>query len=66
MAASRCAVCGRAVVGGSHSFCSRRCAEVDLGRWLSGQYVLPGGPAQEEDADGEGAFPPDRPLSAAA
>jgi len=50
------------VVGGSRPFCSRRCAEVDLGRWLTGQYVLPGGPAQEEDADADGSIPPDRRL----
>ena len=29
-------------------FCSRRCADVDLQRWLSGGYVLPGEPADEE------------------
>jgi hypothetical protein len=23
-------------------FCSKRCKEVDLGRWLSGSYVVPG------------------------
>ena len=28
-------------------FCSRRCADIDLGRWLTGSYVIPG-PALEE------------------
>ena len=23
-------------------FCSKRCADVDLGRWLTGAYVIPG------------------------
>ncbi|MBL8552617.1 MAG: DNA gyrase inhibitor YacG [Hyphomonadaceae bacterium] len=23
-------------------FCSKRCADVDLGRWLKGRYVVPG------------------------
>jgi uncharacterized protein len=30
-------------------FCSRRCADVDLHRWLSGNYAIP---AVEEDSDG--------------
>jgi endogenous inhibitor of DNA gyrase (YacG/DUF329 family) len=32
-------------------FCSRRCADVDLNRWLSGVYVVPAKP--EEDEDGQ-------------
>ena len=35
-------------------FCSTRCADVDLGRWFGGGYVIPGSPA-ELDED-----PPDR------
>jgi len=31
-------------------FCSKRCADVDLGRWLTGQYVIPGKP-EEVDED---------------
>jgi endogenous inhibitor of DNA gyrase (YacG/DUF329 family) len=30
-------------------FCSRRCADVDLHRWLSGGYAVPAG--EDEDAD---------------
>lgn len=30
-------------------FCSRRCKLVDLGRWLEGEYVLPG--SEEEDSE---------------
>ena len=30
-------------------FCSRRCADVDLGRWLKGSYVIPGGRAEEDE-----------------
>lgn len=40
-------------------FCSRRCADVDLGRWLTGQYVAPGEPLDEtippEDENSDGA-----------
>lgn len=43
----RCAACGRPVVPEFRPFCSRRCADADLGRWLTGEYRIPG-PAQEE------------------
>jgi endogenous inhibitor of DNA gyrase (YacG/DUF329 family) len=35
-------------------FCSRRCADVDLGRWMTGQYVVPGRDGEDlaEDAPG--------------
>jgi uncharacterized protein len=29
-------------------FCSKRCANVDLGRWLNGSYAIPG---SSEDAE---------------
>jgi endogenous inhibitor of DNA gyrase (YacG/DUF329 family) len=32
-------------------FCSKRCADVDLGRWLKGAYAIP--VAEAEDEDGE-------------
>jgi hypothetical protein len=35
-------------------FCSRRCADVDLSRWLSGRYAIAGGDA-DEDEDGDQA-----------
>ncbi len=33
-------------------FCSKRCADVDLGRWLHGAYVISGSPETDEDGDG--------------
>lgn len=30
-------------------FCSERCRQVDLGRWLSDSYAVPGKPLGEED-----------------
>ena len=44
-AVSRCPICGQAAVRAHRPFCSKRCAEVDLGRWLKGQYAVPGEPA---------------------
>lgn len=46
-----CPVCGKPSVAATRPFCSVRCADVDLGRWLTGQYRVPAGPdAEEEDA----------------
>jgi len=43
----RCPVCGRRASEETRPFCSPRCAQVDLGRWLTGAYAIPG---KEEDA----------------
>ena len=32
-----------------YPFCSKRCKNVDLNRWLSGAYVIPAKPDDEED-----------------
>jgi len=42
-----CPICGKPKVAAHRPFCSKRCAEVDLGRWLKGQYALPGDPSDE-------------------
>lgn len=34
-------------------FCSRRCADVDLGRWITGHYVVPGCEADTDEAAGD-------------
>jgi endogenous inhibitor of DNA gyrase (YacG/DUF329 family) len=44
-----CPICGKAGLRAFRPFCSRRCADVDLNRWLSGAYVVPGDPATDED-----------------
>ena len=36
-----CPVCGKPAEPRFRPFCSRRCADVDLGRWLTGQYRIP-------------------------
>ncbi|HBD91189.1 MAG TPA: DNA gyrase inhibitor YacG [Gemmobacter sp.] len=43
-----CPICQKDTDPKYRPFCSKRCADVDLGRWLKGGYVIPG-PAQEED-----------------
>jgi endogenous inhibitor of DNA gyrase (YacG/DUF329 family) len=37
-----CPICGKPAQPEFTPFCSRRCADVDLNRWLSGAYVIPG------------------------
>jgi endogenous inhibitor of DNA gyrase (YacG/DUF329 family) len=46
----KCPICGKPSDREMHPFCSRRCAEVDLNRWLSGSYAIP---AAEEEPGGE-------------
>lgn len=37
----KCPICGKAAVEAFRPFCSKRCADVDLNRWLTGAYVIP-------------------------
>lgn len=37
----RCPICRKPMDPGFRPFCSRRCADVDLGRWLTGAYAVP-------------------------
>ena len=48
-AAGKCVICGKPQDAKYRPFCSKRCADVDLNRWLSGGYAIP---AEEEDAPG--------------
>jgi uncharacterized protein len=36
-----CPVCGKLSIEQFRPFCSRRCSDVDLNRWLSGVYAVP-------------------------
>ena len=44
-----CPICGKPRSERYDPFCSKRCADVDLHRWLKGRYVIPG----EEPGSGE-------------
>ena len=44
-----CVICGKPQAEGLAPFCSRRCADVDLNRWLSGVYAVPVTEDEEED-----------------
>ncbi len=36
-----CPICKKETDKQYRPFCSRRCADVDLGRWLNGSYAVP-------------------------
>jgi endogenous inhibitor of DNA gyrase (YacG/DUF329 family) len=42
LAEQPCPICGKPAQEKLRPFCSKRCADVDLGRWITGQYVVPG------------------------
>jgi endogenous inhibitor of DNA gyrase (YacG/DUF329 family) len=48
-----CPICHKDSDARYRPFCSRRCADIDLGRWLSGSYAIPGEEAAPDD------LPPD-------
>lgn len=57
-----CPICGEKSDPALRPFCSKRCADIDLGKWFSGQYAVPSrdpediekaAEALEKDNDGE-------------
>lgn len=44
-----CPICGKPAIVRFKPFCSKRCADVDLNRWLKGAYAIPA--AEEPDED---------------
>jgi len=56
MSAPQCPICGKPTEAAHRPFCSKRCADVDLQRWLTGRYAIPAeddeqGPAEEPSDD---------------
>jgi len=39
--AAACPICRRPATVEYRPFCSRRCGDVDLQRWMSGRYAIP-------------------------
>ncbi len=50
-----CPICGKAADVASRPFCSKRCADIDLNRWLTGVYAIP----VKDDEDEDGTRPAD-------
>jgi endogenous inhibitor of DNA gyrase (YacG/DUF329 family) len=53
--AAPCPICGKDAAARFRPFCSARCADVDLNRWLSGVYAVPG--RDDEAADEKPSVP---------
>ena len=50
----RCPICGKPAAARHQPFCSQRCANIDLGRWLKGNYrVETEEPPEDATGDGE-------------
>ncbi|MEO1251139.1 MAG: DNA gyrase inhibitor YacG [Pseudomonadota bacterium] len=49
MSGAKCPVCGALQARDYAPFCSKRCADVDLHRWLSGGYAIP---ASDDESGG--------------
>ena len=48
-----CPVCGKPAVADVQPFCSRRCADIDLGRWFGERYRTPAEPVSAPEAEAE-------------
>ena len=56
MLSQTCPICRKPASAADRPFCSPRCAEIDLGRWLTEQYMVPGRDGDAADpntADGD-------------
>lgn len=47
-----CPICGKPSSQQFHPFCSGRCQDIDLNRWLSGSYVIPADDDEDVEEDG--------------
>jgi uncharacterized protein len=56
---ARCPICKAATETLFRPFCSKRCSDVDLSRWLNGSYAIASGGA---DADEDGDQPTSPPI----
>ena len=58
----KCPICKKPTAPEFRPFCSRRCADVDLGRWLNGSYAIPAdSPEDRDEAEAELARQPREP-----
>ena len=53
--APRCPVCGKDTGTAYRPFCSKRCADIDLGRWFKESYRIPtDDPPVDDDSGASG------------
>lgn len=44
----KCPICKAAVADLYKPFCSKRCADIDLGKWFTNSYAIPGADHDDE------------------
>jgi endogenous inhibitor of DNA gyrase (YacG/DUF329 family) len=49
----KCPICGQPQSERYRPFCSKHCADIDLGRWLGGRYAMPGEPLGRNEPAGD-------------
>ena len=45
-----CPICEKESHADYRPFCSKRCADVDLSKWLSGSYAIPSSAEDDDEA----------------
>jgi uncharacterized protein len=58
-----CPICRKPSTEAYAPFCSRRCANVDLGRWLTGGYAIPVDDPEEGERPTQGRSPEEDPST---
>ncbi|MFK7754008.1 MAG: DNA gyrase inhibitor YacG [Sedimentitalea sp.] len=53
-----CPICDKEPVLKYRPFCSARCADLDLGKWLTGAYAVPSNDPDDIEAAMEALDPP--------
>jgi uncharacterized protein len=53
-----CPICGKPTAADYRPFCSRRCADIDLGRWLTESYRIPADEAESDETEPDTKPPP--------
>ncbi|HLY56891.1 MAG TPA: DNA gyrase inhibitor YacG [Stellaceae bacterium] len=51
---TRCPICGKPTTTRYKPFCSPRCVQLDLGRWLDGSYRVETDESSEDQPDAAG------------
>ena len=54
-----CPICAKPADDRFKPFCSKRCADIDLGRWLKGGYAIPGTQADQPSPSNPSENDPD-------
>ena len=54
---ARCPVCKKPTAESWRPFCSKRCADIDLGRWMTGAHAVPAEETGDEEQPGDESPP---------